>query len=159
MLKSLPTLSAHWPMPYRRVGYSSPAWVRQEAVAAHGMILMDSVPPAMATSRISPRSWRPVAMVSSPEEQKRLMVSPEMVSGSPAASNAMRPDVHARFRLGEGAPDDAICSISAGTPEPSPPPDRRCRQVVWTNEGDGSCPIDRPTAVRTAETIYTFSML
>ena len=56
-----------------------------------GIMDMDSVPPATITSA-PPLMMRSaaIAIACSPEEQKRLMVSAETSTGSPARSEAMR---------------------------------------------------------------------
>ncbi|MNP24221.1 hypothetical protein D3C76_1169690 [compost metagenome] len=74
---------------------SSSFMLRENAASAlpitNGARDIDSTPPAIASS-ISPLAMarNAVPMASMPEAQRRLRVTPGMVSGSPASSSAMR---------------------------------------------------------------------
>ena len=77
-----------------------------------GTMVIDSVPPATATS-YSPEVmlWAAWAMDCRPDEQKRLMVMAGTVSGRPARKDAGRATFMPCSRLGHGAPEDDVLDV------------------------------------------------
>ncbi len=82
---------------------------------AAGIILMDSLPPAM-------RMWAPPARMRSaakamdcrPELQKRLMVMPVTVSGKPARSSDLPGHIVAGLAFRHGAAEDHVFDSAFG---------------------------------------------
>jgi hypothetical protein len=73
---------------------------------------MDSIPPPMVTSD-QPAMTRSEAraMASRPEEQKRLTVAPETVSGKPAILAGDAADVEPLLGLGKGTADHDVVDL------------------------------------------------
>ena len=74
------------------------------SIASRGMpppgIEMLSTPPATTQSALSPRMWfAAMAMDCRPDEQKRLIETPAVVTGMPASSAAWRPMLAAPWAL------------------------------------------------------------
>ena len=78
-------------------------------------MLIDSLPPATMMCA-PPARMRSAAMAidCSPELQKRLMVTPVVVTGSPARSAAMRAILLPCFAFGHGAAEDHVFDILFG---------------------------------------------
>ena len=80
-----------------------------------GTRVMDSAPPASTTSAMPVMmAWAAMAMVCSPEEQKRFTVWPGTLSGSPASRAARRPKLRPCSASGKAQPT-ITSSISAGS--------------------------------------------
>ncbi len=74
-----------------------------------GTMLIDSMPPATATSYIPAAiDWATWAMDCTPELQKRLMVIAGTVSGQPGEERGQASDVHALLGLGHRAAEDDV---------------------------------------------------
>ena len=88
-------------------------------------MLIDSVPPAIITSA-SPTRMRSAAIATAltPDEQKRLMVTPPTVFGRPASSTAMRATLRPCSPSGIAQPMIAS-SIAAGSS------DGTCSSAPW----------------------------